>query len=488
MTVYYLSTALFSLLLASQSHATRAVMEGIPTTNNVVFISSTSSAFARISRLTIGSLTAPTTTQLDVYGSLRLSSGITTMGGNARGANAQDLQLTRTNVAEVASGVSSTIGGGVSNKNTGSQAVIGGGSGNYIITNGDYSTIAGGSVNTISATYSFIGGGNNNTVGANTSGAVICGGNTNSLDDVSDPTIPSTIAGGKNNAANNGSTVGGGRSNNAQNTSTIAGGYNNSCSNQVCAVGGGQSNTCSGSNCVIGGGNSNTAAGQYSVVPGGIGNKAYGLGSTAAGTGSVSSADGAYTLTDSVGTTLNNGSTDTYKARFAGGYNFTGGATTVTYIYGNGSGLTGLPAASESNTFASSKTFSGAGGILVSGAAAPTAYAITFSSANGVVVFGVTGGGHMVSSGTIPSISCNAGSPAMLPDSNDTSGEFTGGAASANCTVTFVTAWAKKPRCWCQDGTNVLALKATTTTTTLVCTAAVSIGTDAVMYGCVGAP
>jgi hypothetical protein len=76
----------------------------------------------------------------------------------------------------------------------------------------------------------------------------------------------------------------------------------------------------------------------------------------------------------------------------------------------------------------------------------------------------------------------------MLADSNDMSGEFTGGVGSANCTVTFVNAFTKKPRCWCQDGTNVLALKATTTTTTLICTAAVTIGTDAVMYGCQAAP
>lgn len=119
----------------------------------------------------------------------------------------------------------------------------------------------------------------------------------------------------------------------------------------------------------------------------------------------------------------------------------------------------------------------------------PTGYGIQYSSADAVsTVFGVTGGGHVVSSGTTPSIACNAGSPVMLADSNDMSGEFTGGAASANCTVTFVTAFTKKPRCWCADGTNILSLKPVTTTTTLVCTSATTIGTDNVMYGCQAAP
>ncbi len=118
----------------------------------------------------------------------------------------------------------------------------------------------------------------------------------------------------------------------------------------------------------------------------------------------------------------------------------------------------------------------------------PTGYSIQVTTATGGPAFGVTGSGHVVSSGTTPGIACDAGTPNMLADSNDMSGEFVGGVASANCTVTFAVAWSKKPRCWCQDGTNVLALKAVTTTTQLVCTAAVTIGTDAVMYGCQGAP
>lgn len=118
------------------------------------------------------------------------------------------------------------------------------------------------------------------------------------------------------------------------------------------------------------------------------------------------------------------------------------------------------------------------------------AYVLSVSSQSGVVgsVFGVTAGGHVVSSGTTPAVVCDAGTPAMAADSNDMSGQFTGGALSANCTVTFATPFSKKPRCWCNDETAILVIQAITTTTTLKCTAAVSIGTDVITYGCNAAP
>ena len=122
--------------------------------------------------------------------------------------------------------------------------------------------------------------------------------------------------------------------------------------------------------------------------------------------------------------------------------------------------------------------------------AAPTGYSLAVSSQNDVTasLFGVTGGGHVVSSGTTPAIVCNAGTPVMAADSNDMSGQFTGGAASANCTLTFANAFTKKPRCWCNDETSILIIQAISTTTTLKCTAAITIGTDVITYGCQAAP
>ncbi len=120
---------------------------------------------------------------------------------------------------------------------------------------------------------------------------------------------------------------------------------------------------------------------------------------------------------------------------------------------------------------------------------APTEYALSVSSQNDVTssVFGVTGGGHVVSSGTTPGIACNAGTPIFHADSNDMSGQFAGGAASINCTVTFVREFSKKPRCWCNNETTTLVVRAVTTTTTLVCHSSL-IGTDTLTYGCMAAP
>lgn len=95
-------------------------------------------------------------------------------------------------------------------------------------------------------------------------------------------------------------------------------------------------------------------------------------------------------------------------------------------------------------------------------------------------------GNDLSFTGPAPAIACNAGSPTIESYSTNNAGRFTGGAASANCTVTFTRAFTNPPSCWCNDETNVLVLKATPTTTTLVCTAAVTIGTDVVSYGCSG--
>lgn len=120
----------------------------------------------------------------------------------------------------------------------------------------------------------------------------------------------------------------------------------------------------------------------------------------------------------------------------------------------------------------------------------PTQYVISASSQSDVLgsVWGVTGAGHVVSSGTTPGIACNAGTPVMAADSNDMSGQYTAGVSAANCTITFANAFTKKPRCWCNDETNILVIQALSTTTTLKCTAAITLGSDVITYGCQAAP
>lgn len=107
--------------------------------------------------------------------------------GNVRGVDAVDLQVVRSNVAMVASGLNSAIGGGQDNLASGARAVVAGGTGNIAsateasvlggsanqatasqssvvggagnIASGINSSIGGGSANTSSSDYSFIPGG-----------------------------------------------------------------------------------------------------------------------------------------------------------------------------------------------------------------------------------------------------------------------------------------------------------------------------------------
>lgn len=79
-------------------------------------------------------------------------------GGNARGANAVDLQMSRSASNQVASGIYSHIGGGLNN--TASD---------------EYAVVAGGTSNIASGRRSFIGGGTGNTAGAIFNNSVIGG-------------------------------------------------------------------------------------------------------------------------------------------------------------------------------------------------------------------------------------------------------------------------------------------------------------------------
>jgi len=97
-----------------------------------------------------------------------------TLGGDTRGAIANDLQRSRSARTQVASGDYATITGGYKNTASGKASFIGGGSENVASANG--SAIAGGSVNTASGGGSVISGGSTNT--ASGSNAAVAGGNT----------------------------------------------------------------------------------------------------------------------------------------------------------------------------------------------------------------------------------------------------------------------------------------------------------------------
>ncbi len=81
----------------------------------------------------------------------------TSTGGNARGANAVDLQTSRTASTQVASGSFASISGGNANSATGTYAVVSGGA-NNTASGGNSATVTGGNGNTASASYSRAGG------------------------------------------------------------------------------------------------------------------------------------------------------------------------------------------------------------------------------------------------------------------------------------------------------------------------------------------
>lgn len=142
----------------------------------------------------------------------------TTAGGNKRGTYATDLQKYRVINNQVASGASSTIGGGRYNLASGVASTVAGGSNNIVSSNfsavcgGDANTvtgatscIVGGGSNTASSAYSFVGGGSLNTASTNTH-ATVCGGNGNTASGQY-----SFVCGGDTNTANStGSFVAGG--------------------------------------------------------------------------------------------------------------------------------------------------------------------------------------------------------------------------------------------------------------------------------------
>lgn len=122
-------------------------------------------------------------------------------GGNARGTDAVDLQVTRALVTQVASGTDSAILGG---KNNTASALC--------------ATVAGGQGNTASGQDDFVGGGNGNTASGTES--AVCAGNGN----VASGTA-SSITGGSNNTASGLESTAGGDGNTASGdfSSTIGG-------------------------------------------------------------------------------------------------------------------------------------------------------------------------------------------------------------------------------------------------------------------------
>ncbi len=111
-----------------------------------------------------------------------------------------------------------------------------------------------------------------------------------------------------------------------------------------------------------------------------------------------------------------------------------------------------------------------------------------FGIKNAVPTTALTVYGVITSSTTQPTIACSAGTGVIGVNATNQHGKFVAGAASANCTLTFSTAYPKAPSCWCNDESAIVVVQAISTTTTLKCSVAVTMGGDTINYGCMGAP
>jgi hypothetical protein len=240
-----------------------------------------------------------------------------TVGGNARGANAVDWQTIRGGAAQVASGAYSNIGGGNYNTATGYGATVAGGT--SITTSGGYSAAGGGFSNTVSGLvsgiftgygnttagyYNFVGGGQSNsgtsgsavtTQSATMNGttAVTLSGSNASIKvgqlvtGTSITPYPATYV-----AAISGTALTLSQAASGSSTSTLSfytphgvvvGGGNNQATGSYSFIGGGgdagtssNRNVASGDWSFVGGGKKNTASGLYSTIAGGDTNTASG--------------------------------------------------------------------------------------------------------------------------------------------------------------------------------------------------------------------
>jgi hypothetical protein len=235
----------------------------------------------------------------------------TATGGNARGANAVDLQTTRFTATNVASGAQSVIVGGYANSSVGTGcfvgsgygnsaggfvSVIGGGQNNSISSSTIYSGIVSGIANTASGYFNFVGGGSANSgtsVSAVTTQSATMNGTTAVTLSASNANIKvgqyisGTYAAGTYVAAISGTSLtlssaasGSGTATLSFNTphGVVVGGGNNSATGSYSFIGGGGDAGTAG--------NRNVASGDWSTVAGGVKNTASGISSVVAGGGS----------------------------------------------------------------------------------------------------------------------------------------------------------------------------------------------------------
>lgn len=173
-------------------------------------------------------------------------------GGNARGANAVDLQISRGAATQIASGVNSVIGGGSSNTASGARSTIAGGLSNNAW--GNQSFVGGGQSNSSQDNYAVVAGGQSNT--AATSYCTISGGQSNTAS----TGTHATVVGGQGNTSSGAHSVSGGSGNTASGGTSLSIGLNNIASTES-SIAIGRGNTAAGTRRTYAIGENNTVTG-----------------------------------------------------------------------------------------------------------------------------------------------------------------------------------------------------------------------------------
>jgi len=380
----------------------------------------------------------------------------TATGGNARGANAVDWQMSRTGATQVANGLAAVIAGGVQNTSSNNYSVVCGGTGNTasgpaaVVTGGQNSTAsstysvaagggnvasgyasvaAGGYGNTAAGTFNFVGGGYINSANAlaavttqsgtmnGTTAVTLSGSNANIK--VGQSVVGTSIASFTYVAAISGTSLTLSQAASGSSTSTL------SFFTPHGVVVGGGNNQATGSYSFIGGGgdagtaaNRNVASGDWSTVAGGRGNTASAIGAFVGGGGIQTGFSGGNTASGEA-STISGGFGNTASnigATVVGGYQNTasGSYSTILGRYGATRGISGFISFSASNAPINNTQGMVQAGMLVLSRqttdATPTILCSEVSSPSttnqvilpnnsayyfrGTVVAGVTGGGN----------------------------------------------------------------------------------------------
>lgn len=120
----------------------------------------------------------------------------------------------------------------------------------------------------------------------------------------------------------------------------------------------------------------------------------------------------------------------------------------------------------------------------------PNDYILTLASPTiaAPILFGVQLNGHVVSSGTTPSVSACGTSPTIDPNSTDVAGKINVGSVTATaCTLTFASAYLNAPICTISDDSTVITPGITSlSNTTLTVGFSASLAGGHVWYSCIG--